>query len=45
MEKAATGDGKGGAISNNDTQVRRNGLTGMKMGGIVGHMEGGSRVK
>ena len=44
-EKTPTSNGKGSAISNDDTQVGRNGLTSMETSGIIGHMEGGSRVK
>ena len=45
MDKVVTSNGKSSAISNNDTQVGRNGLTGMEMSGIIGHVEGGSRVE
>ena len=45
IEKVATSNGKCGAISNDDMQVRRNRLACMEMSGIIGHMERGSRVE
>ena len=41
-EKTATGNKKGSAISNDDTHVGRNRLTGIEMSGIIGHMKRGS---
>ena len=45
MENATTSNGKGSAISNDDTHVGRNELAGMEMSGIIGHVEGGLRVE
>ena len=45
VKMATAGDRKDGVIGYHDTKVKRDGLTGVKMGGIVGHVEGGSKVK
>ena len=44
-KKTMAGDKKNGAIGDYDTKVRGDRLVGVEMSGIVGHVEGGSKVK
>ena len=44
-KKATAGDRKDSAIGYHDTKVKGDRLIGVKVSGIIGHMEGGSKVK